>query len=97
MDKEVTLTISADLLPKYDKTVNIINVKSVATLIEESRLPKWRIWLLRKLMPEGFYDIPAQDLGHLQKGSIVNSMVMTASHIDGINPFQPTKARGEHG
>lgn len=62
----------------------LINVKSVAQLLEEADISKFRKWLIRKLIPSNFYDLPVQKIGELQAGSIIAN-----AHIEVVEASGP--------
>lgn len=53
---------------------NIREMLSVADIVRRSDLPRWRKWLLKKLMPKELYDAPPQELMKMQAGAIIGSV-----------------------
>lgn len=62
----------------------IYDYKSIAEIVLGSRLPRWKKWLLKKLMPESLWDLPAQELMKLQKGAVIGGITISLNKLDGI-------------
>jgi len=70
----------------------ILDVKSVAQLLDEAKISKFRKWILKKLIPKNFYDMPAQRVAKLQKGAIIGSLVINAMReVDGDFGYKKPK------
>ncbi len=63
-------------------TCEVISTKSVADLVDESDLPKWRKWLLSKLMPERLYEAPPSKLAEMQKGCVIGRVTLETIDCD---------------
>lgn len=58
------------------------NMKSVFDLIIDEPLPRWKVWLLRKLIPAKFFEIPACELHKFQKGAVIGNITMTCLELE---------------
>lgn len=54
--------------------VNLYNVKSIAQILEESKISKVRKALLRFLIPKEFYRMPVHEILKLQKGTVIGKL-----------------------
>lgn len=50
--------------------------RSIADIIMSEPLPRWKKWLLRKLIPESLWELPAQQLMKLQKGHVIGNVTI---------------------
>lgn len=56
--------------------------KTMAELLLSSDIPKWKKYLIKKLIPKEFYEMPATKIANLQKGDTIGHMEI---HILGTN------------
>jgi len=63
-------------------TVNLYDPQSVAQLILSKPMKKWKRWMLEKLLPKEFFEIPTQQLMKLQKGSVIGKVSVEVSTPD---------------
>ena len=54
---------------------------SPAEKVLSARMPKWRHWLLRKLMPVSAWETPPQFLGRVEKGAVIGSVKLEMVEI----------------
>lgn len=59
----------------------IISSLSISDIILCSDMPRWRKWLLRRLMPQRFYEMPAVKLAELQKGAVIGHVEMHITQV----------------
>ena len=60
--------------------------RSIAQLIMSTPMPRWKRWLLEKLIPENLYDMPPQELATLQKGAVIGSIRIGLTSVSSAEP-----------
>lgn len=65
--------------------MNIYNPKSIAEVITSAKMHPLRRWLLRKLIPSELYELPAMEIGKLQRGDVIGKISMEIGNTS-INP-----------
>ena len=64
-------------------TVPFYEPRSIADIIMSERMPRWRRWLLCKLIPQLLWELPAQELMRLQKGAVIGHISIITGAAEG--------------
>ena len=64
---------------------NIYGSKTVADVILQSNIAKWKKWVLKKILPAELWISPAQKLAKLDKGAVIGSIKISTIDISDDN------------
>lgn len=64
------------MMVHHKEHISVMMPKSIKEILDTAEIGRFRRWLLYKLIPKEFYEMPAIKLAELQKGAVIGKLTL---------------------